>query len=159
MRTGRLQFRILGTRLSRETEGSVLLEAAFVVSLLLSLLIGIFWLGRGYNTYQTITRAAREGARFAIAPSCATCGNAYPTDSEIQAVIATALQASSLDPTEVSPNPIPVQRNVVLNPGSIIEETGVVIAFSYPFVIHLPFTTVGRRTITISTRVQMREEK
>ena len=137
----------------------MLLEGALVVSLLLSLLIGMFWLGRGYNAYQTITRAAREGARFAVAPSCATCGNAYPSDTEGQAVIDTALQASSLDPLEVIPNPIPIQRGVVLNPGSTPQETGVVITFSYPFEIFLPFTTVGLSTLTLTTQVQMREEK
>ena len=137
----------------------MLLEAAFVVSLLLTLLIGIFWLGRGYNTYQTITRAAREAARFAIAPSCATCGNAYPTDAEVRNRITTALQASSLDPARVSPNPIPIQRGVVLNPGSTPADTGVVITFNYPFQIFLPFTSVGLSTVTMTTRVQMREEK
>jgi Flp pilus assembly protein TadG len=147
------------TRLSRATGGSILLEAAFIVSLLLTLLIGIFWIGRGYNTYQTITRAAREGARFAVAPSCATCGNAYPSDAEVQAVINASLAASSLDPGEVTPNPVPVQRGVVLNPGSNPQETGVVIAFTYPFEIFLPFTSVGLSTLTLATQVQMREEK
>jgi len=159
MRTGKFHGSTLGRRLGRETEGSLLLEGALVVSLLLTLLIGIFWLGRGYNTYQTITRAAREGARFAIAPTCATCGNAYPTDAEIQARIDSALVASALDPSQTSPNPIPIQRGVVLNPGSIPQETGVVIAFSYPFEIFLPFTSVGLSTLTLTTSVQMREEK
>jgi hypothetical protein len=145
--------------LAARNEGSVLLEAAFVVTILLTLLIGIFWLGRGYNTYQTITRAAREGARFAVAPSCATCGNAYPSDAEVQAVIDSALIASSLDPSEVTPNPVPIQRAVVLNPGSIPQDTGVVITFNYPFEIFLPFTSVGLTTLTLTTSVQMREEK
>jgi Flp pilus assembly protein TadG len=159
MRTGKVHLSTIGRSLARETQGSVLLEGAVTVSLLLTLLIGIFWLGRGYNTYETITRAAREGARFAVAPTCATCGNAYPTDTEIQDRIATALQASSLDPSQVSPNPIPVQRGVVLNPGSTPPDTGVVIAFSYPFEIYLPFTSVGLSTLTLTTSVQMREEK
>jgi hypothetical protein len=157
MRTGKFQVSALGRRLGRETDGSVLLEGALVVSLLLTLLIGIFWLGRGYNAYQTITRAAREGARFAIAPTCATCGNQYPTDLEIQGVIDAALQASSLDRDPA--NPIIIQRGQVLNPGSSPQETGVVITFNYPFEIFLPFTTVGLSTLTLTTQVQMREEK
>jgi len=142
----------------KQDRGAELVEAALVVPLFLMLLIGIFWLGRAYNTYETITRAAREGARFAVSPSCALCGNALPSDTEVQAVIQSALEASSLNPGAVTPNPIPVQRNVVLNPGSTPEEKGVVISFSYPFQIFLPFTTVGLTTLTLNTQVQMREE-
>ncbi|MGH3628362.1 MAG: TadE family protein, partial [Sciscionella sp.] len=45
--------------------GAELLEFAFVIPLLLMLLVGIFWIGRAYNIYENITRAAREGARYA----------------------------------------------------------------------------------------------
>jgi Flp pilus assembly protein TadG len=139
--------------------GSELVEAALVVTIVLSLLIGIFWIARGYNVYQSMRRAVREGARFAVAPSCATCGNAYPTDDEIRAVIAAALQADHLDPALADPNPIPIQHNVVLNPGSYVEERGVVINFDYPVEIFLPFTPVELTTLTLTASVQMREEK
>src|SRR5260370_8971396 len=61
--------------------GAELVEMAFVLPLLLTLLIGVFWAARAYNIYETITRAAREGARVAVAPSCSACGNAVPSDS------------------------------------------------------------------------------
>jgi hypothetical protein len=139
--------------------GQELVEAALVITVFLSLLIGIFWIARGYNVYQTMRRAAREGARFAVAPSCAMCGNAYPSDTEVRAVIANALQADALDPSLVSPDPIPIDRDVVLNPGSYIEERGVVINFSYPYEIYFPFTPVEVTTITLNASVQMREER
>lgn len=139
--------------------GAELVESALVISLLLTLLIGIVWMARAYNMYETISHAAREGARFAVAPSCVSCGNTYPTDAEVLAEINRALAASSLDTSLVTPNPIPVQRNVVLNPGSTPPETGVVIAFSYPLQLVVPFTSVHLTSITISTQVQMREEK
>ncbi len=47
--------------------GAELVEMAFVLPLLLTLLIGVFWAARAYNIYETITRAAREGARVAVA--------------------------------------------------------------------------------------------
>jgi uncharacterized iron-regulated membrane protein len=133
-------------------------EAAILIPVLLMLLIGIVWFGLAYDVYQTITHAAREGARFAVAPTCATCGNAMPSDDEVRAVINTALSAASLDPTQVNPNPIPILRNQLLNPGSLPQETGVVIGFSYPFQFVLPFTSVHFTTISIPTQVQMREE-
>ena len=140
-------------------KGSEILEAALVVTILLTLLIGIFWIARAYNVSQTMNRAAREGARFAVLPSCATCGNAFPADTDVQAVIDNVLLTDHLDPSQVTPNPVTIQRDVVLNPGSIPLETGVVINFSYPFDLYLPFTPVQLTSLTLTANVQMREEK
>ena len=159
MRTLRKPFRRSGKGWAGEERGSELLEAALVVTILLTFLIGIIWIARAYNVYQTMNRAAREGARFAVLPSCASCGNAYPADTDVQAIIDAALVADSLDPLLVSPNPVTIQRNVVLNPGSIPQQTGVVINFSYPFDLYLPFTPVQLTTLTLTTNVQMREER
>lgn len=139
--------------------GSVLLESAATITILMMLLIGIFWIGRGFNTLSTMNRAAREGARFAVTPTCAMCGNQYPTDEQVRSVITASLQASALNTSLVNPNPIPVQRGVVLNPGSPQEEKGVVINFTYDYEIFLPFTTIGLSNFTLRTQVQMREEK
>lgn len=143
-------------RAFREQRGAVLLEAAAVISLLLMLLIGIFWMARAYNVSQTLTRAAREGARYAVLPTCASCGNAYPTNGQVQAVVDGALQAAALDPAQVSG--FSVTRGVVLNPGSTPQETGVVVSFSYPFQFVLPFTSLHLTSINLSAQVQMREE-
>lgn len=48
--------------------GANLVEAAFVLPVLLLLFFGIVELGRGYQMYQTMTNAAREGARLSVAP-------------------------------------------------------------------------------------------
>ena len=142
----------------REDGGAELVEAGIVLPLLVLLLIGVVSMARAYNVAETITRAAREGARFAVAPSCASCGNVYPTDDEVRAVVNASLTASALDPTLVQPNPITVQRNVVLNSGSVPEEVGIVISFDYPFQFLLPFTSLNWTTISLSTQVQMRQE-
>ena len=146
-------------RLVTDTRGAEILEAAIVLPILLTLCIGAVWMGRAYNVYETMTRAAREGARFAVAPSCATCGNAAPTDGEVTAVINTALSAASMDPAQVNPA-ITITRNVVLNPTdpSSVQVSGVVIRFGYPFQFVVPFTSLNTSTITISTSVRMRQE-
>ena len=150
--------RLLG-RLVTDARGAEILEAAIVLPILLTLLIGAIWMGMAYNVYETMTRAAREGARFAVAPSCATCGNAAPTDSEVTAVIDAALSAASLDPANVNPA-ITIARNQVLNPTDppSVQVSGVVITFGYPFQFVVPFTSLNMSTITISTRVRMRQE-
>ncbi|SRR5713101_577226 len=153
-------------RLVREDRGVELVEAALVFPLLLALIIGGFWLGRAYNIYESMTRAAREGARFALAPSCATCGNTFPNDTEVTTVINGALSAASMDPTQVNPaiSILPANRNtgtLMLNPAdpASAQVAGVVISFGYPVPLRIPFTPLNATTITITTQVQMRQER
>src|SRR5712692_8523249 len=128
--------------LARDERGAELFEAALVLPILLTLLLGMFWLGRAYNIYQTITRAAREGARFALAPSCATCGNSFPSDDEVKTIINNAVSVASMDSTKVSPAiiilpPQPRTGSQVLNlsepPNNQVE--GVVVSFGSPVTI------------------------
>ena len=140
-----------------EEKGAELVEAAFVIPMLLMLLIGMVWIAQAYNVYQTMTRATREGARFAVVPSCASCGNAFPTETEVRTVIDAALSVASLKPDLVSN--FSMQRNVVLNPTTIPQETGVVISYDYPFTFFMPFTSVHLTSISIPISIQMREER
>ena len=143
----------------RDNRGVELFEFALIFPILFSLLIGMFWMGRAFNVYQTITRAAREGARFAVAPSCGSCGNSFPTDADVTTVINYSLTAVSMDPTKVNPA-ISIQRNQVLNPSdpTLNQVQGVVVSFGYPVSLVIPFTSVSATTITIKTQVQMRQE-
>lgn len=154
--------------------GAEMVEAAIVLPLLLTLLIGCFWMGRAYNVYQTITRAAREGARFGAAPSCATCGNAFPTSAEIRTVVQNNLTSASLDISKVT-NGAPctngttgcdcpsgevcIQTNTPLDAQDPVADQvpGVIVSFGYPFQLVIPFTQQGKN-ITITTKVQMRQE-
>jgi hypothetical protein len=88
-----------------ETGGSEIAEAALVIPIFFMILLGIYWFGRAFNTYATINQAAREGARVAVAQTCATCGtpNGTPTVNNIAGQVKLSLQASSLDPGQVQP--------------------------------------------------------
>jgi len=99
MNMGRLKKFVIGTA------GSEIAEAALVLPILFMLLIGIYWFGRAFNVYATINHAAREGARVGTALSCATCGgtpNSSLTADQIADQIKQALQASHLDPAQVT---------------------------------------------------------
>ena len=75
--------------------GAEIAETAVVLPLLFSILLGIFFFGRAYNIYGTITQAAMQGARAAVAPTCATCTNTTLTADQIATtVVAPVLQAS-----------------------------------------------------------------
>ena len=141
--------------------GAEMVFASLVKVYLFTLLIGIVWLGRAYNIYATMTRAAREGARYAVAPPCATCGGTYPAGGSLSGcsglpastatvadVVSQALCASSLDPTAVS------GWSVVTSTG---QGTLVTVSFSYPVPTMLP-SWLLISSLTLSTKVQMQSE-
>ena len=92
------------------TVGSEIAEAALVLPIFFMIMLGIYWFGRAFNVYATINHAAREGARAAAAPTCATCAgpvnptfcstgiSCQPTPDQVAGLVKQALQASSLDP-------------------------------------------------------------
>jgi Flp pilus assembly protein TadG len=59
-------------RRHRGEKGAALLEAALTIPILLLVAVGIFELGRAYQTWQILTNAAREGARVSVLPNQTT---------------------------------------------------------------------------------------
>jgi hypothetical protein len=172
-------------KLAGET-GAEIAEAAIVLPLVFMLLLGIYWFGRAYNTYSTITYAAREGARAATAPTCALCGNAALLPDQVATRVAQALQASKLNPnnvTQLLPNPplkdctsgapvvtcaaigggqpqICFQSNVQLNgPTTGPLACGVSVSFQYPYQFYLPFTSLNNQLILLKANVQTTGEE
>jgi Flp pilus assembly protein TadG len=165
------------------TSGAEIAETAVVLPILFTILLGIFFFGRAYNIYGTITQAAMQGARAAVAPQCATCGNlALPADQIATNVIAPVLQASHLDPARVqvltpaacacgsvacgssvacdpagvSATPsICVQQNVTLSTTAGAQQCGTSVAFQYPYGFNLPFQSF---TLQLKATAQMRGE-
>ena len=171
-------------RLFFETSGAEIAETAAVLPLLFTVLLGIFFFGRAYNIYGTITQAAIQGARAAVAPTCATCTNQTLTADQIATnVVGPVLQASHLDNTRVQPlsstacacgsvgcgttvacDPaglsatpsICVQQNVsITGSGSSTEQCGTSVAFQYPYGFNLPFQSF---TLQLKATAQMRGE-
>jgi hypothetical protein len=143
------------------------------------LLLGIFWMGRAFNVYETITRAAREGARYAVLPSCATCSPANgvadtytsagtststacignPT-YEFTNYVSPVLTADGLDPNNKELQNTYCQQAVVMNPTSpaAAQVCGIQISFKYQVQLAIPFTSLNATTIDIPTSVSMRME-
>lgn len=59
-------FRVGRTRSGSHQRGQALVEFSLVIPIFLLLLVGLFDLGRAVFSYNTLTNAAREGARMAI---------------------------------------------------------------------------------------------
>jgi Flp pilus assembly protein TadG len=88
--------------LARSTRGAEIAETAMILPLLFMVILAIFWFGQAFRIYGTLTHAARQGARAAVAPVCATCA-AAPTASAQNAITAinTALAAARVDKTNL----------------------------------------------------------
>jgi hypothetical protein len=119
-------------RLFGGTSGAEIAEAAVVLPLLFMLLFGIMWFGRAFNIYATVNQAAREGARVAATPTSATVGSTFPNATYIQNnVVNPILSAAHLNPAQVQN--FNLQQGIILNPGSPLQEQGMVVSFDYPY--------------------------
>jgi len=167
--------------------GSEIAEAALVLPIAFMVLLGIYWFGRAFNVYATINHAAREGARYAVAQTCASCGNGPPASGNIGTQVSQAMQASGLDPGLASAQQtvtlpacgggtascqlIPIGSagdicyytgvQLVASPptGSGGPACGVSIDFQYPFQLSLPYTPLGAQPVNLAAHVQMRTEQ
>ncbi len=91
-------------RLSRDTRGTELAEAAVVLPLLFMILMGIFWFGQAFRIYGTLTQATRAGARAAVAPVCATCGAGATGVANAQTAVQNVLAAAHLSTNQLVAN-------------------------------------------------------
>ena len=166
------------------TSGAEIAETAAVLPVLFTLLLAIFFFGRAYNIYGTITQAAQQGARAAVASNCATCGNqVLPADQIATNVVGPVLQASKVninqvqpltplacacnsvgcgtpvacDPAGVSATPsICVQQNVTLSTSGTAQQCGTQVSFQYPYGFSLPFQSF---TLNMKASAQMQGEQ
>jgi hypothetical protein len=87
--------------LARNTRGSEIAEAAMILPLFFLIFLAVFWFGQAFRIYGTITRAAREGARAAVAPACTTCGGTNDPSANAWSAVQNAMLAAHLDPTQL----------------------------------------------------------
>jgi Flp pilus assembly protein TadG len=142
-----------------KTRGVTLVEFALVLPILTTLLIGTVWIGRAVSVYQALERAAREGARVAIAPKCALCGGAKASTSQIEDAVNDALAAASLDTSNPALD-IDIAWSQPLDAGdpANYQASGVKVTVSYPVHFNVPFVSQRLTTATLSSSVSMRQE-
>jgi len=83
----------------RHTSGQALVEFALVIPLLILIFMGLFDFGRAVFAYNSLSNAAREGARVAIVDQSIVAG--VPVGATEAANQATGLGLDAADPTEV----------------------------------------------------------
>jgi TadE-like protein len=90
----------------RRRAGTSTVEMALVLPLLLILVFAIGEFGVAFTQWQTLTNAAREGARVGVVFRGAGC-NAGTVSAEIQAAVDDYVAASGLRTGDVSLTPAP----------------------------------------------------
>ena len=81
--------------------GAVLVESTVTIIVLFTILFGILEFGRAFKNYQVMTDAAREGARFSVAPDAAAA-YAVPSSSAVSTYVSNYLNAGSVRGTTVT---------------------------------------------------------
>lgn len=128
--------------------GAAIIESAIILLVFLLVLFAIMELGRLMNAQETLTNAAREGARFSVAPVAMTSN--LPTNAQITGVVQGFLQASGVNGATVT-----IQRPVVIFTGVATEYTRVRVDLPYqPVLGSLFFPT----TINLKGEALMRNE-
>lgn len=139
---------------SRE-RGSAMVETAITIPILLMMMVGIFEVGRAYETWQVLTNAAREGARMSVTPS----STEEVTTALIRQYMADGQLGNSSTATVV------VDKTATINAGGTAVSASLV-TVDYPFefimlqpVVRLvaPGATVGG-PLTMRTTSIMRNE-
>lgn len=109
--------------------GTALLEAAVTIPIILLIAVGIFDLGRAYQTWQVLTNAAREGARVSVLPNM--------TVSAVQTRARDYMYSGQL--ADVGSATIDVNRNatIVVN-GANVSASQVTVQYPFSFIALQP---------------------
>jgi Flp pilus assembly protein TadG len=143
------------TRIAREERGQALVEAAIIVPLVLLVMVGIFEVGRLYETYQVLTNAAREGARASVIPSGSV--------ATAQAVVTKYMQDGHLAQANTAAINVDRTAQMVVN-GVTMTASLVTVDYPFQFMMLQPIaqlvvngTTTGQ-AFTMRTTALMRNE-
>jgi len=139
-------------RLQNRQHGTTIVEAAITSTILFMFLIGIVEFGRAYNEYQVLTNAAREAARYAVAPQKGT--STLPTDA---ADIATQWAQSAGIKLSQTPQVSSASCGYSIN-GSAQVCTQVVVTAPYDFLAPQLLFGSNAMSVNINSSATMRQE-
>lgn len=140
----------------RGERGQSLIELAMTLPLLLLVSVGIFELGRCYQTWQVVTNAAREGARLSVLPSADAAA--------IEARIRSYMQDGML--SNVAGASVTINSGASISIGAGNASASVVtVNYPFDFIVLNPVarlvvggSTLGGSPITITASATMRNE-
>jgi Flp pilus assembly protein TadG len=110
-------------RLKKNERGAALLEAAITIPMILLISVGIFEFGRAYQTWQVLTNAAREGARYAVIDGT--------SDADVRTRVNNYLSGGGLN--TLSDSNITIDRTVPFTGTATCPPCGSRVSLAYPF--------------------------
>ena len=124
----------------------MLIEAAFVLPLLLFICVGIFEFGRAFQTWQVVTNASREGARIAVLPGM--------DDSKVTTRVQTYLTAGALD--KAAETTVKIDRNTSVSIGAgTVTASQVTVEYPFAFMVLQPVAELVVKDSTAGTAFTM----
>jgi Flp pilus assembly protein TadG len=115
----------------RDVRGAEAVEFALVLPILMLVVAGIFDMGFLFNNYETLTNAAREGARLAVVPGMG--------ENEVDTRVKQYLQADGMNPDAADIDVAPVQIDVG---GAPINGVKVTVSYPYNYMVLGPIAGV-----------------
>ena len=145
----------IGSRLVRalrDTRGAEVIEFAFVLPILLLVFAAILDMAFLFNNYETLTNAAREGARMAAVPGW--------VESDVKTRVGTYVSAAGIDPASVTTTVTPVAIDVG---GGTMNGVKVVVSYPYNYMMLGPIAQLvdadaSFDSITLTAAATMRTE-
>ena len=121
------------------------MEAALILPVILLIMVGLFEIGRAYQTFQVLTNAAREGARASILPS--------GTSNGTKDVVLDYMEGGALIGT---PDMVNVNRSATMTVnGQIVGASQVTITYPFQFIVLQPVARLVVGDSTVGGAFQM----
>lgn len=127
--------------------GSAMVETAICIPLLLVLMVGIFEVGRAYETWQVLTNAAREGARMAVMPS----GSAADTTALVRAYMSNGQLTKAATASVVINEAASIDVN-----GNPVSASMVTVDYPFEFIMLQPVVRLVSPSATVGGPITMR---
>ena len=131
----------------KHERGQAMLETAIALPILLVLMVGIFEVGRAYETWQVLTNAAREGARMAVTPS----GTQVATTALVREYMLNGQLPSYATAAVV------VNKGASINVnGSAVSASSVIVDYPFEFIMLQPIVRLVAPGATVGGPLTMR---
>jgi Flp pilus assembly protein TadG len=131
----------------KRERGQAMVETAITIPILLMLIVGIFEVGRAYETWQVLTNAAREGARMSVTPSS--------VEATTTALIRKYMADGQL--TKSATAAVVVDKGASINVnGTAISASAVTVDYPFEFIMLQPIVRLVAPGATVGGPLTMR---
>ena len=135
------------TGIRHNERGSALVEAAMITPLVLLLMVGIFEVGRAYQTWQVLTNAAREGARAAVVVGANT--------ATVQALVKQYMNDGPLTGVDAATVNVDANASIQVN-GQTVGASQVTVDYPFDFIVLNPVVRLVKSDSTVGESLTMR---